>query len=185
MRRSDQEFSVVGGGPGINRGATKRVHVSEKVRSNHGTWRRQLAPTPADPPSALALIWVYFGLSSEYFFTRTNIFNILLQAANIGIIAAGLTVVMITAEIDLSIGSLEALSGSVAAVVIIRYGMPIAVGICCRDSDNRPRRSRQRLSDVESQDRLVHLDAGDARHRAGNRVPAHERRCGCRVSATL
>ena len=36
---------------------------------------------------------------------------------------------MITAEIDLSIGSLEALSGSVAAVVIIRYGMPIAVGI--------------------------------------------------------
>jgi ABC-type xylose transport system permease subunit len=78
---------------------------------------------------ALALIWVYFGLSSEYFFTRTNIFNILLQAANIGIIAAGLTVVMITAEIDLSIGSLEALSGSVAAVVIIRYGMPIAVGI--------------------------------------------------------
>ena len=57
---------------------------------------------------ALALIWVYFGLSSEYFFTRTNIFNILLQASNIGIIAAGLTVVMITAEIDLSIGSLEA-----------------------------------------------------------------------------
>ena len=39
-----------------------------------------------------------------------NIWNIFLQSANIGIIAAGLTVVMIAAEIDLSIGSLEALS---------------------------------------------------------------------------
>jgi ribose transport system permease protein len=79
--------------------------------------------------AALGLIWLYFGLSSQYFFTTTNIWNIFLQAANVGIIAAGLTVVMIAAEIDLSIGSLEALSGSVAAVVIIKYGQSIWLGI--------------------------------------------------------
>ena len=36
---------------------------------------------------------------------------------------------MIAAEIDLSIGSLEALSGSVAAVVIINHGYSIYIGI--------------------------------------------------------
>ena len=79
--------------------------------------------------AALGLIWLYFGLSSQYFFTTSNIWNIFLQSANVGIIAAGLTVVMIAAEIDLSIGSLEALSGSVAAVVIIKYGQSIYLGI--------------------------------------------------------
>jgi ribose/xylose/arabinose/galactoside ABC-type transport system permease subunit len=78
---------------------------------------------------ALAAIWLYFSFESEYFFTKENIWNIFLQSANVGIIAAGLTVVMIAAEIDLSIGSLEALSGSVAAVVIINHGYPIYVGI--------------------------------------------------------
>jgi len=78
---------------------------------------------------ALAIIWLVFGLKSQYFFTEENIWQIFLQSANVGIIAAGLTVVMIAAEIDLSIGSLEALSGSVAAVVIINHGYSIYIGI--------------------------------------------------------
>jgi ribose transport system permease protein len=78
---------------------------------------------------ALAIIWFFFSRESPYFFTTVNIWNILLQASNIGIIAAGLTVVMIAAEIDLSIGSLEALSGSVAAVVIIEHGYSMWLGI--------------------------------------------------------
>src|SRR5262245_13058088 len=78
---------------------------------------------------ALAVIWIYFSFESQYFFTKENIWNIFLQSANVGVIAAGLTVVMIAAEIDLSIGSLEALSGSVAAVVIINHGYSIYVGI--------------------------------------------------------
>lgn len=78
---------------------------------------------------ALLVIVAYFSFASPYFLTTENIFNILLQASNIAIIAAGLTVVLIVAEIDLSIGSVEALAGSVAAVVIISYGAPVFVGI--------------------------------------------------------
>jgi ribose/xylose/arabinose/galactoside ABC-type transport system permease subunit len=78
---------------------------------------------------ALALIWVIFAFSSEFFFTKDNVLNILLQASNIGIVAAGLTVVVITAEIDLSVGSLEALVGAIAAVAIISHGVPVAIGI--------------------------------------------------------
>jgi ribose/xylose/arabinose/galactoside ABC-type transport system permease subunit len=78
---------------------------------------------------ALFAIGAYFTASSPYFLTKDNLFNILLQSSNIAIVAAGLTVVLIAAEIDLSIGSLEALSGAIAAVVIIRYGLPVGVGI--------------------------------------------------------
>ena len=79
--------------------------------------------------AALAGLWVFFALKSEFFFTSENINNIALQASNVAIIAAGLTVVIIAAEIDLSIGALQALAGSVAAIVIIRHGVPVPVGI--------------------------------------------------------
>ena len=77
---------------------------------------------------ALLGICTYFTLSSPYFLTTENLFNVLLQASNIAIVAAGLTVVMITAEIDLSIGSLQALAGAVAAVMIIEHGVPVVLG---------------------------------------------------------
>jgi ribose transport system permease protein len=57
------------------------------------------------------------------------VLNILLQASNIGIVAAGLTVVVIIAEIDLSVGSLEALVRAIAAVAIISHDVPVAIGI--------------------------------------------------------
>jgi ribose/xylose/arabinose/galactoside ABC-type transport system permease subunit len=79
--------------------------------------------------AALAALWAFFAAKSEFFFTPDNINNIFLQASNVAIIAAGLTVVIIAAEIDLSIGALEALAGSVAAVVIIRHGIPVPLGI--------------------------------------------------------
>jgi ribose/xylose/arabinose/galactoside ABC-type transport system permease subunit len=78
---------------------------------------------------ALLGIGTYFTLSSEYFLTTENLFNILLQASNIAIVAAGLTVVLIAAEIDLAIGSIQALAGAVAAVVIITHGVPVVAGI--------------------------------------------------------
>src|SRR5687767_13937429 len=65
--------------------------------------------------AALAGLWAFFAARSEFFFTTDNINNIFLQASNVAIIAAGLTVVIIAAEIDLSIGALEALAGSAAA----------------------------------------------------------------------
>jgi ribose transport system permease protein len=78
---------------------------------------------------ALGLIWLGLSFASPYFFTSRNILNILLQASTIAIIAAGSTIVLIAAEIDLSVGSVEALSGSLAAVMVIKQGVPVALGI--------------------------------------------------------
>jgi ribose transport system permease protein len=48
------------------------------------------------------------------FFTARNLVNILKQSAIIGIVAAGFTVVMITGNLDLSVGSIVAFSGIIA-----------------------------------------------------------------------
>lgn len=52
-----------------------------------------------------ALVFVYFGLSADNFLSLENSLNIVKQAAFVGIIAIGMTFVMLTAGIDLSVGS--------------------------------------------------------------------------------
>lgn len=78
---------------------------------------------------ALIVIGAALSFASPWFLTTNNLMNILLQAATISIIAAGFTVALIAAEIDLSIGSLIGMTGAVAAVTIIQFGVPVPLGI--------------------------------------------------------
>src|SRR6186713_290592 len=55
-----------------------------------------------------------------------NILNILVQASVIGILAVGMTYVILTAGIDLSVGSVIALAG-VAAATFGDFGAPVMV----------------------------------------------------------
>ncbi|RFU93791.1 ribose ABC transporter permease [Sphaerochaeta halotolerans] len=61
------------------------------------------------------LIIVGLSIMSPYFLTVTNILNIIRQTSIYGIIAVGMTFVILTGGIDLSVGSILALSGAVAA----------------------------------------------------------------------
>jgi ribose transport system permease protein len=54
----------------------------------------------------LALLFIIFGLTNEKFFTATNIFTLLRECAVIGIMAVGVTMVIITSGIDLSTGGM-------------------------------------------------------------------------------
>jgi ribose transport system permease protein len=72
----------------------------------------------------LLVICVVLSFASPYFLTTANILNILLDSATLAIIAGGLTITLICAEIDLSVGSVEALAGSVMAVLIASRGLP-------------------------------------------------------------
>ena len=62
----------------------------------------------------LALI-VYFSFGSKYFLTGGNIVNVLRQSAVTGISAVGLTYVMLTGGIDLSIGAVIGLTAVIAS----------------------------------------------------------------------
>lgn len=70
--------------------------------------------------SLVALIVLIIGVSmlNENFFTLNNIFNILQQTSVNAIIAVGMTLVILTSGIDLSVGSVFALTGAVAASII-------------------------------------------------------------------
>jgi inositol transport system permease protein len=65
----------------------------------------------------LVALVVVFAVLSPNFLSTVNIFNILRQVSITGLIALGMTFVILTAGIDLSVGSLLALCGMVAAVV--------------------------------------------------------------------
>lgn len=64
---------------------------------------------------ALVVVCVALAVLNEYFLTTRNILNVLRQTAINGILAIGLTFVILARGIDLSVGSVVALAGVVAA----------------------------------------------------------------------
>lgn len=65
--------------------------------------------------AALLVLVVIMSISSPYFLKSNNLFNVLRNMSTIGIMAIGVTMVIITGGIDLSVGSVMAASGMVAA----------------------------------------------------------------------
>ncbi|MBK5567761.1 ABC transporter permease [Ensifer sp. SSB1] len=64
---------------------------------------------------AFLLLAVILSFSNEYFLTPGNISNVLLQTSINGVLAIGMTFVILTRGIDLSVGSVVALAGMVSA----------------------------------------------------------------------
>lgn len=64
---------------------------------------------------AFILLVVVLSFANKYFLTQGNISNILLQTSINGVLAFGMTFVIITGGIDLSVGSVLALAGIVSA----------------------------------------------------------------------
>jgi len=79
----------------------------------------------------LLCICLAFALGSSDFFTTSNLLNVALQTSIIAIVAIGMTFTILTAGIDLSVGSVMALSGAIAAGLNVRQGFDpfVAIGI--------------------------------------------------------
>jgi ribose transport system permease protein len=78
---------------------------------------------------ALIVVFVVLSIASPEFLTADNLFNVGSQTAVVAVIAVGMTLVIITAGIDLSVGSVAALSGVAGALLMVGYGLPVPVGI--------------------------------------------------------
>lgn len=65
---------------------------------------------------------------SDVFASADNLFNVTRNFAFIGIIALGMTAVIVTAGIDLSVGSVMGVSGIVAALAL-QAGSPMIGGV--------------------------------------------------------
>jgi putative multiple sugar transport system permease protein len=78
---------------------------------------------------AFVVIVAIFALLNPMFLSPTNLTNIVLQYTYILILAIGMLMVIVAGQIDLSVGSVVALTGAVSAVVVIKNGLPWWMGV--------------------------------------------------------
>ncbi len=74
------------------------------------------------PLLALAILFLISAFASPYFLRTRNLLNILRQVSYTGIIGLGMTFVIITGGIDLSVGSMTALVGGIGILVLNAMG---------------------------------------------------------------
>ncbi len=97
-------------------------------KGGKGPLREMVGSQPFWVTIALGLICLVMSQVSDVFFTEDNFFNVTRNFAFIGIIAMGMTAVIITGGIDLSVGSVVGLSGIVVGMVL-NAGYSLGVGI--------------------------------------------------------
>lgn len=66
---------------------------------------------------------------SPYFLSANNLMNLLDQSVVIGIVAIGMTFVILTGGIDLSVGSVAGLSGVILGLALQDFSIPVAIGL--------------------------------------------------------
>jgi ABC-type xylose transport system permease subunit len=77
----------------------------------------------------LVIIAVLFQALNPRFLAPGNLVNLTLQAAPLGVIAIGTVVVLLAAQIDLSVGSVSGLASAIVGVCAMRLQWPMLVGI--------------------------------------------------------
>jgi ribose transport system permease protein len=96
-----------------------------------GALRERLSDVVSQLAAAVALIvvFIFLSIASPVFLSADNLFNVGAQTAVVAVIAIGMTLVIITAGIDLSVGSVAALSGVVGVMMMANLGLPVPLAI--------------------------------------------------------
>ena len=81
------------------------------------------------PFVALALACVFFATRSDRFLTGENLSLVLQQVMVVGVIAIGQTLIILTAGVDLSCGTVMALGGIVMTKLAAEHGLPVPVAV--------------------------------------------------------
>jgi ribose/xylose/arabinose/galactoside ABC-type transport system permease subunit len=78
--------------------------------------------------AALVILIIFFSVATPVFLTLDNWMNIVRQVSILGILAVGMTMVIVSGEIDLSVGSVYGMS-VVAMSVLMTHGVPIWLSV--------------------------------------------------------
>lgn len=87
------------------------------------TLKRLFAVREAGVLIALVVLCVALSFASPYFFTLRNIFNVLQGMSTIGIMAIGMTMVLVSGGLDLSVGSALAVGAMLTARLMTSHGV--------------------------------------------------------------
>lgn len=77
----------------------------------------------------LAGMFVLFAVNSEYFLTADNILSVFREGATVGIMAIGMTFVILTAGIDLSVGSIVAFCAMLVTNLFVYTNIPVVTAV--------------------------------------------------------
>ena len=77
----------------------------------------------------LVVIWIVFYTQNPRFLSSRNLVELSLDSATIGMISIGVVLVLLLGEIDLSIGSVSGVAGSILAVLLVYQGWPLPTAI--------------------------------------------------------
>jgi len=77
----------------------------------------------------LGLFLIFALISPDKFFTLTNQLNIIRQISYVGIMAIGMTLVIVSGEFDLSVGSIYGMAVMICAL-LIRSGVSVLLSVC-------------------------------------------------------
>jgi ribose transport system permease protein len=105
--------------------------ATTEERGGRGALRERLSEVISQLAAAGALIvvFVFLSFASPVFLSADNLFNIGSQTAVVAVIAIGVTLVIITAGIDLSVGSVAALSGVLGVMLMTDAGLSVPLAI--------------------------------------------------------
>jgi ribose transport system permease protein len=98
--------------------------LNERVRGHATAALSQVATA-----GAVLLLGVVLAFTAPNFLTRENLFNIGVQTSITAVLAIGLTFVIITAGIDLSVAASAGLAGVIGAKLIAGAGAPALIGV--------------------------------------------------------
>ena len=88
----------------------------------HGIWKMGLKGAMA--PAALVFLYVFFGIFGRNYFSYPTLVNIIDAAYYIGFIAMGVTFVIISGGIDLSIGTVM-MCAAIIGGTALKHGLPM------------------------------------------------------------
>src|SRR6476620_9910671 len=98
--------------------------------------RRALTSPTVGPFLALLFVMAFFSLKSDRFLQAQNLSLVLQQVRVVGVLAIGQTLIILTAGIDLSVGTVMALGQIIMAKLAVESGVPplqaMALGILTR-----------------------------------------------------
>jgi ribose/xylose/arabinose/galactoside ABC-type transport system permease subunit len=108
------------GDASVNSELTRKLRVAHNPEdgSRRGFGYRELV-LQLGLYATLAVLIAFFTVVSPYFFTASNLRNILLQVGVVGIIAIGQTFVILTGGIDLSVGAIVGFAGVMGGFVAL------------------------------------------------------------------
>jgi D-xylose transport system permease protein len=85
---------------------------------------KRLAQGPWPVLVGTALLWLLFTAANPNFLSALNLTNLLLQVCAMGALGAGLVLVLLLGEMDLSAGAVSGLCGAAVVVLQVKHGIP-------------------------------------------------------------